>query len=93
MEIVQGPVEPSTRRDKKFMRVVKVLDASGKVIRKKTVHFGDPNMSIKKDDPARRLSYCARSGSIKGRDDPFSANCQSRQMWGCDKLDILKDMP
>lgn len=84
MAIRQGKVEPSTRRDKKFMRVVEETKR-GKVIRKKTVHFGDPKLSIKKDDPARWKSYCARSSGIKGADDPFSANHQSRQMWDCDK--------
>ena len=82
--IVQGEVEPSSRRDKKSMRLVMELDESGTVIRKKTVHFGDPKRSIKKDDPARKASYCARSGGIKGKDDPFSANYQSRRMWECE---------
>jgi hypothetical protein len=84
--IVQSEVEPSTRRDKKFMRVVRLMDGD-KVLRKKTVHFGDPKMSIKKDNPFAKKSYCARSGGIKGKNDPFSANYQSRQMWGCDDED------
>jgi len=33
----------------------------------KIVRFGDANMSIKKDQPARKKSYCARSGGIKGK--------------------------
>ena len=33
----------------------------------KIVRFGDANMSIKKDQPKRKKSYCARSGGIKGR--------------------------
>ncbi len=84
--IEQSPVEKSTRRGKKFMRVVRAVE-DGKVIRKKTVHFGDANMTIKKDFPPARKSYCARSAGIVGKDDPFSANYQSRQMWGCDELD------
>ena len=49
----------------------------------KLVRFGDPNMSIKKDQPSRKKSYCARSGGIKGTDDKFSANYWSRKKWNC----------
>lgn len=49
----------------------------------KLVRFGDPNMSIKKDQPARKKSYCARSGGIKGGSDKFSANYWSRRKWNC----------
>ena len=47
------------------------------------VRFGDPNMSIKKDQPSRKKSYCARSGGIKGTTDKFSANYWSRKKWNC----------
>lgn len=49
----------------------------------KLVRFGDPNMTIKKDQPARKKSYCARSGGIKGTGDKFSANYWSRKKWNC----------
>jgi hypothetical protein len=49
----------------------------------KVVHFGDPNMSIKKNQPARKKSYCARSGGIKGTSNKFSANYWSRKAWDC----------
>lgn len=49
----------------------------------KLVRFGDPDMSIKKDQPSRKKSYCARSGGIKGTDDKFSANYWSRKKWNC----------
>lgn len=49
----------------------------------KLVRFGDPDMSIKKDQPARKKSYCARSGGIKGGSDKFSANYWSRRKWNC----------
>jgi hypothetical protein len=87
LTVEQGPIEKSTRKAKKFMRLVRAIDETGKVIRKKTVHFGDPNMTIKKDDPAHQRSYCARSAGIAGAGDPFSANYQSRQMWDCDALE------
>lgn len=71
----------SPRRDvqggKKF--VVKAC-ANGK---ERVVRFGDANMSIKKNNPERKKSYCARSGGIKGGDGKLSANYWSRRAWGC----------
>lgn len=49
----------------------------------KMVRFGDPKMTIKKDQPARKKSYCARSAGIKGANDKFSANYWSRRAWNC----------
>lgn len=49
----------------------------------KLVRFGDPDMTIKKDNPDRKKSYCARSSGIKGTDDKFSANYWSRRAWEC----------
>lgn len=49
----------------------------------KIVHYGDPNMSIKKDQAARKKSYCARSGGIKGKNNKLSANYWSRKAWDC----------
>ena len=49
----------------------------------KLVRFGDPEMSIKKDQPARKKSYCARSGGIEGGDGKLSANYWSRKAWNC----------
>jgi hypothetical protein len=40
-------------------------------------------VSIKKDQPKRKASYCARSGGIKGTTDKFSANYWSRKKWNC----------
>ena len=69
------------RRDvlggKKF--VVKAC-AKGK---EKTVRFGDAKMTIKKSQPARKKSYCARSGGIKGTNNKLSANFWSRRQWDC----------
>ena len=47
------------------------------------VRFGDPKMSIKKDQPSRKSSYCARSGGIKGGEGKLSANYWSRRAWNC----------
>ena len=58
-----------------------VLAKEGDKIR--LVRFGDPKMSIKKDQPKRKKSYCARSGGIKGKDSKLSANYWSRKAWDC----------
>ena len=44
----------STRSDKKYMRCTRV---NGKL---KRVHYGDPNLRIKKSNPKRRKSFRAR---------------------------------
>lgn len=58
-----------------------VLAKKGDEVKK--VNFGDPNMSIKKDQADRKKSYCARSSGIKGASDKFSANYWSRKKWDC----------
>ncbi|WP_042892101.1 hypothetical protein, partial [Anaplasma marginale] len=64
---------------KKF--AVYVKDPDTKNIR--IVRFGDPQMTIKKDQPKRKKSYCARSSGIKGKSDITSPNYWSRKMWNC----------
>lgn len=49
----------------------------------KLVRFGDPSMSIKKDQPARKKSYCARSAGQGNTGNIFSANYWSRKAWSC----------
>jgi len=49
----------------------------------KLVRFGDKDMKIKKDQPKRKKSYCARSSGIKGKDSKLSANYWSRKAWDC----------
>jgi hypothetical protein len=51
--------------------------------KQKTIRFGDANLSIKKSNPARKKSYCARSGGIKGKTSKLSANYWSRRAWNC----------
>jgi len=58
-----------------------VLAKVGDTVR--LVRFGDPSMSIKKDQPARKSSYCARSGGIVGGEGKLSANYWSRMAWDC----------
>jgi len=51
--------------------------------KQKTIRFGDANQSIKKSNPARKKSYYARSGGIKGKSSKLSANYWSRRAWNC----------
>ena len=69
--------EPGYGRKKS---VVFVSAGQGKV---KRVMFGDPNMSIKKDQPARKRSYCARSAGQGNTTNIFSPNHWSRRAWSC----------
>ena len=69
--------EPRRGGPKKF----EVLAVEGNKVKK--INFGDPNMSIKKDQPKRKASYCARSGGIKGKSSKLSANYWSRKAWDC----------
>ena len=62
----------------KKSHVVKAC-ANGK---EKIIRFGDANMKIKKNIPARKKSYCARSAGIKGK-GKMSANYWSRRAWNC----------
>ena len=52
---LNDPIRTSENPKKKFKVYVK--NDKGKVV---VVRFGDPNMSIKRDDPARRKSFRAR---------------------------------
>ena len=49
----------------------------------KIVRFGDPNLSIKKNQPARKRSYCARSAGQGNLTKKDSANYWSRRAWDC----------
>ncbi len=61
-----------------------VLAVEGNEVRK--INFGDPNMSIKKNNPARKKSYCARSGGIKGKYKQTSRLITGRAKRGIVKL-------
>jgi len=59
---------------------VYVKNSKGNVVK---VNFGDKNLSIKKDQPARKKSYCARSSGQGNLTDKTSANYWSRRAWDC----------
>ena len=70
-----------TKGDVKKFNVFVKDPATGNI---KKVNFGDKTMSIKKDIPARKKSYCARSAGIKGGGkDKTKANYWSRKAWNC----------
>ena len=54
---LNDPIRTSENPNKKFKVYVK--GPKGKVV---VVRFGDPNLSIKRDDPKRRKSFRARHG-------------------------------
>lgn len=62
----------STRKNKKYMVHVR---KDGK---EKTVHFGDPNMRIRRNNPGARKSFLARH---KPTGDRFSARYWARKAW------------
>ncbi len=78
-ETFGGYNKPKVNREGKSKFTV--LAKKGSDVKK--VNFGDADMSIKKDQPARKKSYCARSAGIKGANDKFSANYWSRKKWDC----------
>ena len=69
-----------TQGDIKKFKVFVKDPSTGRV---KKINFGARGMSIKKNNPDRKKSYCARSGGIKGTNNRLSANYWSRKMWNC----------
>lgn len=74
------PLNKPMAGDVKKSKVFVDPDGDGKA---QKVNFGDKNMSIKKDQPGRKRSYCARSGGQGNLTDKTSANYWSRKAWDC----------
>jgi hypothetical protein len=70
--------QPTRSPKKNKTKVVKACEGG----KEKIIHFGDPDMPIKKHVPERKKSYCARSGGIKDK-GKLSANYWSRKEWDC----------
>ena len=68
---------------------VYVKNDKGNVVK---VNFGDPNMEIKRDDPARLKSYRARHGCDTDPGPKWKANYWSCRFWeaGTSVSDLLK---
>jgi len=70
------PMQGDVKKSKVFVKDPK----TGNV---KKVNFGDKKLSIKKDQPARKRSYCARSSGLGNLTDKTKANYWSRKAWEC----------
>ena len=81
----QGKEVPLNKPMKGDVKKSKVYVKDPKTGNVKKVNFGDKNMSIKKDQPGRKKSYCARSKGIEGGGkDKTKANYWSRRKaWDC----------
>ena len=81
--IYQGrnvPLNKPMKGDVKKSKVYVRDPSTGNV---KKVNFGDKKLSIKKDQPARKRSYCARSSGQGNLTKKTSANYWSRRAWNC----------
>jgi hypothetical protein len=78
------PLNKPMAGDVKKSKVYVDPDGDGKA---KKVNFGDKTLSIKKNIPARKKSYCARSGGQGNLTDKSSANYWSRRAWNCEEIE------
>jgi len=76
----QVPLNKPMKGDVKKSKVYVRDPSTGNI---KKVNFGDKNLSIKKDQPARKRSYCARSSGQGNLTKKTSANYWSRRAWNC----------
>ena len=74
------PLNKPMKGDVKKSKVYVDPDGDGKA---QKVNFGDKTLSIKKNIPARKKSYCARSSGQGNLNDKTSANYWSRKAWDC----------
>lgn len=75
----QVPLNKPMKGDVKKSKVY-VRNEKGNVVK---VNFGDKSLSIKKNIPARKKSYCARSSGQGNLQKKTSANYWSRRAWNC----------
>ena len=81
------PLNKPMAGDVKKSKVYVDPDGDGKA---QKVNFGDKTLSIKKNNPERKKSYCARSGGQGNLNDKTSANYWSRKAWNCEEVDKTK---
>jgi hypothetical protein len=74
------PLNKPMKGDVKKSKVFVKDPSTGNV---KKVNFGDKTLSIKKNQPARKRSYCARSSGQGNLTDKTKANYWSRRAWDC----------
>jgi hypothetical protein len=73
---LNDPIRTSENKNKKFKVYVK--NENGKVV---VVRFGDPTMSINRDDPEKRKSFRARHGCDKDPGPKWKAKYWSCYQW------------
>jgi hypothetical protein len=83
------PLNKPMAGDVKKSKVYVDPDGDGKA---QKVNFGDKTLSIKKNIPDRKKSYCARSGGQGNLNDKTSANYWSRKAWNCEELELDEAM-
>lgn len=80
--------EPFRSTDEKHKFYVYVKNEKGNVIK---LGFGDPNMEIKRDDPARLKSYRARHHCDTDPGPKWKANYWSCRAWAGTRVsDLIK---
>lgn len=79
----QGREVPLNKPMKGDVKKSKVYVKDPKTGNVKKVNFGDKTLSIKKNNPARKRSYCARSSGQGNLTDKTKANYWSRRAWDC----------
>lgn len=79
------PLNKPMQGDVKKSKVYVDPDGDGKA---QKVNFGDKTLSIKKNNPDRKKSYCARSSGQGNLKDKTSANYWSRKAWNCEETDL-----
>ena len=84
---LNDPIRTNENPKKKFKVYVK--NAQGKVV---VVRFGDPNLSIKRDDPKRRKAFRARHGCDVDPGPKYKAKYWSCKFWekGKSVTDLMK---
>ena len=73
---LNDPIRTSENKNKKFKVYVKNENGKGVVVR-----FGDPTMSINRDDPEKRKSFRARHGCDKDPGPKWKAKYWSCYQW------------
>lgn len=79
----QGREVPLNKPMKGDVKKSKVFVKDPKTGNVKKVNFGDKTLSIKKNIPDRKRSYCARSSGQGNLTDKTKANYWSRRAWNC----------
>lgn len=78
--------KPTSSDNPKKKYMVYVKNDKGNIVK---VHFGDPNMEIKRDDPDRRKSFRARHKCDTNKPKKWEARYWSCKFWDDKKVSDL----